>query len=170
MRTVMSGLQGIACWVFLDDVICIGHNLDEHNKRLRQVFDRLAMHNLKLQPEKCSFLRKEVIYLGHLISQDGIKPDPSKTIAVSSFPKPKTPKNIKSFLGLVGYYRRFIKNFADIAKPLTALLRKNVEFIWTNQCEIAFESLKTAITTEPILQHQISKKNSFYQQMLAISP
>lgn len=153
MRTVMSGLQGIACWVFLDDIICMGHSLQEHNDRLRQVFDRLAQHNLKIQPDKCSFLRKEVTYLGHFITKDGIKPDPAKTMAVTNFPTPKTPKNIKSFLGLVGYYRRFIKNFAHIAKPLTSLLRKNIEFIWNSECNSAFEKLKMAITTEPVLQH-----------------
>lgn len=159
MRTAMCGLEGVSCLIFLDDILIHSHNLPEHIKKLEQVFDRLTQHNLKLQPEKCKFMQKQVVYLGHLISQSGIKPDPTKVIAVTHFPCPKTQKNIKSFLGLVGYYRKFIFNFAEIAKPLTLLLKKNTDFNWDEKCNLAFETLKSAITSEPILQHpDFSKK------------
>lgn len=153
MRAVMTGLQGICCMIFLDDVIIFGYDLEDHMSRIRTVFDRFMNNNLKMQPEKCTFLRKEVGYLGHLITSEGIKPDPKKTIAIKNFPTPKTQKQIKSFLGLVGFYRRFIFNFADKAKPLTNLLKKDANFIWDQTCAQAFETLKQAIMSEPILQH-----------------
>lgn len=153
MRTAMSGLQGISCLIYLDDIIIFSKNLESHMEKLREVFDRLVEHNLKLQPEKCHFLRKEVTYLGHLISENSVKPDPLKTSAIDNFPQPKNVKGVQSFLGLVGYYRKFIKGFADIAKPLTSLLKKNNKFIWSEECINAFNKLKQAITSEPVLQH-----------------
>ena len=94
---------------------------------------RLREANLKLQPDKCEFLRKEVIYLGHLLSSEGDKPDPRKLDAARKFPMPRTPKNIREFLGLAGYYRRFIHNFSGIAKPLSNLLKKDAEYHWNEQ-------------------------------------
>lgn len=153
MRTAMSGLQGIACLIFLDDIIVFSHSLEEHISKLTQVFNRLRDHNLKLQPEKCNFLRKEVTYLGHLISQEGIKLDPNKIVAVSNFPRPTTQKSLKSLLGLTNFYRSHIQGYSDISHVLYALLKKNVNFVWTSACEDAFCALKKAITSKPILQH-----------------
>lgn len=95
MNVVMSGLQNISCLIYLDDIVVYGHDLKEHNDRLLQVFDRLVQHNLKLQPEKCHFLRKEIIYLGHLITDKGIKPDPSKTAVIDKYPIPKHQRHKK---------------------------------------------------------------------------
>lgn len=153
MRTVMSGLQGISCLVYMDDIVVFAHTLAEHNMKLKQVLDRLIGHNLKLQPEKCKFLRKEVVYLGHLISQDGIRPDPNKTAAVSGFPRPKNQKGVRSFLGLISFYRRMVDHFGSLSKPLTSLLKKDSTFQWTEQCEEAFNLLKNAVISSPILQH-----------------
>jgi hypothetical protein len=85
----------------------------------------MRKHNMKLQPDKCEFLRKEVSYLGHIIGQTGVRPDEKRIEAVRDFPKPKTTRELKGFLGLAGYYKRFIPNFCKIAKPLTELLQKN---------------------------------------------
>jgi len=108
---------------------------------------------LKLQLDKCEFLRKEIAYLGHIIGSDGVRPDPNKINAVFKFPIPRNQKNIKQFLGLlVGYYRRFIPQFSKIARPLTDLLKKDRTFIWENhQSMEAFEKLKNALCIEPIL-------------------
>lgn len=153
MNAVLSGLNGLKCFIYLDDVVIYANNLTEHNQRLTEIFQRFRQHNLKIQPSKCSFLRKECLYLGHIITEDGIKPDPAKIECVSKFPQPKNSKDIKSFLGLVGYYRKFIQDFAKIAKPLTKLLKKDEKFIWDNECSISFQTLKQSIISPPVLQY-----------------
>jgi len=98
------------CLVYLDDIIVYAKNLQEHNDKLINVFERLRIHNLKIEKDKCSFLQRECLFLGHVISDEGIKPDKKKVEAVRNFPVPKNVKQIKSFLGLSGYYRKFIEN------------------------------------------------------------
>lgn len=153
MNSVLMGLQGLKCFVYLDDIVIYGRSFEEHNNRLLEVFDRIRNANLKLKPEKCEILRKEVIYLGHIISSEGIKPDPRKIKDVKHFPTPKTVKNIKSFLGLAGYYRKFIEDFSKIAVPLSKLLRKDSKFLWTDLTDKAFQTLKEKLITPPILQY-----------------
>lgn len=153
MNTVLTGIQNIKCFVYLDDIVVFSDNLENHNKRLIEVFQRLSEYNLKIQPDKCEFLRKEVMYLGHLITDEGVKPDANKVKAVREFPVPKSPKDIKSFLGLAGYYRRFIPNFSNITKPLTKLLKKDICFAWTSLQQDAFEKLKDVLCSEPLLQY-----------------
>ena len=106
-------------------------SLHEHEIKFNNVMERLKQARLRLQPDKCEFLRHEVSYLEHIISEDGVKPDPKKIEAVSKFPRSKKAKNIKQFLGLAGYYRRFIPNFSKITKPLTQLLKKDIPFKWS---------------------------------------
>jgi len=113
----------------------------------------MRQHNLKLQPDKCEFLRREVSYLGHGIGQTGIRPDERRIKAVKDYPKPRTTPELKAFLGLAGYYRRFIPNFSKIAKPLTRLLKKNTSYIWNDETDAAFATLKTLLTIEPSLQY-----------------
>lgn len=153
MNSVLAGLQNIKCFVYLDDIVVHADTLENHNKRLIEVFQRLSSFNLKIQPDKCEFLRKEVMYLGHLITNKGVKPDPNKVKAVLEFPTPQNPKDIKSFLGLAGYYRRFIENFSKITLPLTKLLKKDAIFLWTSDQQNAFEKLKNTLCTEPLLQY-----------------
>lgn len=153
MNSVLSGLQGIECFVYLDDIVVYASSLEEHATKLIKIFERLRLNNLKLQPDKCEFLRREVSYLGHIISNEGVKPNPIKIQAIKSFPRPQCIKSIKSFLGLVGYYRKFIQNFAKIAKPLTLLLKKDTPFVWTDDQEKSFEKFKDILMTEPLLQY-----------------
>ncbi|CAG9134488.1 unnamed protein product [Plutella xylostella] len=153
MNTALSGLQGLHCYVYLDDCIIYSHDLESHMSKLTLVFDRLRKFNLKLQPDKCEFLRREVAYLGHIITDKGVSPNPEKVKAVTEFPKPTNVKQIKSFLGLVGYYRRFIENFSKLTKPLTALLKKDVPFEWSSEQDTAFQILKEKLTTAPLLQY-----------------
>ncbi|CAL1678277.1 unnamed protein product [Lasius platythorax] len=114
---------------------------------------RLRNANLRLQPDKCELLRHEVAYLGHIIGDKGVKPDPNKIKSIMEFPTPRTPKNIKQFLGLADYYRRFIPNFSKIAKPLTDLLKKNSTFNWQLKQIEAFNILKRSLCSSPILQY-----------------
>lgn len=153
MDNVLSGIIGIKCLVYLDNIIIYGKNLIDHNKKLVDVFERLRLHNLKIQPDKCEFVKRECLYLGHVISETGKRPDPKKIQAVLNFPEPKNVKQIKSFLGLSGYYRKFIENYSRIAKPITHLLKKDVRFDWNEECDRAFGKLKHALCTEPVLQY-----------------
>jgi hypothetical protein len=153
MNRVLIGLNGIKAFVYLDDVIIIGTSLEDHQIQLKEVFERFRKYNLKLQPLKCEFLRKEVAYLGHIITDQGVRPDPKTTDCVTQFPVPTNAKDVKSFLGLAGYYRRFIQNFSQISKPLTALLKKDAEFAWTDLCQHSFLELKRLLSEKPILQY-----------------
>lgn len=152
MDNVLTGLQGNELFVYLDDIVIYASSLIDHNAKFNKLAERLRKANLRLQPDKCEFLRKEVTYLGHIIGEDGVRPDPGKVKAVREFPRPRNATNIKQFLGLAGYYRRFIAKFSYITKPLTNLLKKDTEFVWTDKHENAFNKIKDVLCTEPLLQ------------------
>jgi len=153
MDHVLAGLQGAELFVYLDDIIIYARSLREHEIKYQKLIARLRAANLKLQPDKCEFLRKEITYLGHIIGEDGVRPDPKKLEAVRDFTRPTNPKQIKQFLGLTGYYRRFIPGFAKTAKPLTQLLKKDALFAWGPQQEDGFRTLRDHLLREPILQY-----------------
>jgi len=111
-------LKTVKCLVYLDDIIVFGKSLEDHNNKIIDVFERLKINNLKIEPSKCNLLKKECLNLGHIITEHGIKPDKSKIKKILEYPVPKNVKNIELFLGLSGCYRRFIKNYSLIAKPL----------------------------------------------------
>lgn len=142
------GLEEL-CTAYLDDIVVHGSSLRDHQNKLEQVFTRIRLHKLKLQPSKCAFLRKEVVYLGHVISGNGLTP--SKLSCIKEYPRPLTKKDVKSFLGLLNYYSRFVDNLAKIAKPLTNLLKKNTPFVWADMCEDAFQELKNALLNPLLL-------------------
>ena len=155
MDVVLAGLKWQCCLVYIDDVIIYSPTFDQHLNDLKEVFQTLREANLTLKASKCYFCRREMKYLGHIITQDGIKPDPTLIKAVSDFPQPKTIKDVQSFLGLSGYYRRFIKDYAKIAEPLNKQLRqlkdKNYHLNWTSECTNALETLKKKLTNAPIM-------------------
>ena len=154
MRTVHQVLRGLlfkTCVVYVDDIVVYSNNMADHLTHLQEIFDRLKKAGLKLKPSKCHFAAKEVRYLGHLLSAQGVKPDPEKVEVVKSYPVPLSTKEVRSFLGLANYYRRFIRDFAKIAAPLYALLKKDVKFLWTEQCQQAFEKLHQRLVTHPII-------------------
>ena len=136
---------------YLDDILIYSPDVNTHLKHLELIFQRLCEVDLKLKMEKCSFLKKHIQYLGHIISGEGLKPVPEKLSSIQQMPCPSTLKEVKQFLGLVGYYRKFIPQYADIARPLNALTHKDVEFVWTDICQRSFELLKTMVSEEPIL-------------------
>jgi len=151
MDIVMSGLHLDVCLVYLDDIIIFSRTIEEHLERLVRVLDRLRSAGLKLKPEKCSLFRRSVTFLGHVVSNEGIATDPEKIRAVDSWPTPTSLKEVRSFVGLASYYRRYVKGFADIAAPLHALTKKGQTFSWSSQAQAAFEALKEALTSPPIL-------------------
>ena len=136
---------------YLDDILIYSPDVKTHLKHLELIFQRLHEVDLKLKMEKCSFLKKHIQYLGHIVSGEGIKPIPEKLSAIQQMPRPYTPKEVKQFLGLVGYYRKFIPHYADIARPLHALTRKDTVFEWSDICQKSFDLLKTMVSEEPIL-------------------
>lgn len=154
MQRCLGGQVSESLLIYLDDVVVYSPDFDTHIEHLEQVFEKLAAHGLKLQPHKCSLFQRKVTYLGHVISKDGISIDPEKTAAVKDWPIPSTIKQVQSFLGFVGYYRRFIKGFSKMAAPLNALLvgtasmrqgKRTVD--WTPDCQVAFDTLKTALVS-----------------------
>lgn len=159
MTHVLSGIQGIKSFVYLDDIVVYGSTLHDHNQNLISVFSRLRKYNLKLNPSKCTFLQKEIRYLGHIITNSGVRPNPGLIDAIIKYPTPKSVKEVVSFLGLAGFYRQFINNFAKIAEPLSSLKNKKIIFRWDGITDEAFNKLKKALINPPILQYpDFSKK------------
>jgi hypothetical protein len=137
--------------VFIDDILIYSKNEKEHANHLRIVLQRLQDHKLYAKFSKCEFWLKSVKFLGHTISQDGISVDPSKVQEVMDWKPPKSVHQIRSFLGLLGNYRRFIPDYSRIAKPMTELLKKVVKFVWSEACEKAFHTLRQHLTSAPVL-------------------
>ncbi|KAA3674184.1 uncharacterized protein DEA37_0001986 [Paragonimus westermani] len=151
MQKALQGLVPSQCLIYLDDIIVYGRTVAEHNNNLRDVLERLRSTGLKLKGSKCHFLQREVTFLGHVIAADGIKTDPAKSEQIKNWPRPQTVENVRSFLGLASYYRKFIQGFAEIATPLHRLTEKGRPFTWSDECSASFETLKDKLTTPPIL-------------------
>ena len=138
---------------YLDDIIIFSKTEEEHLQLLEQIFELLRKAGLKLKLQKCGFFKKHIQYLGHLISDEGIQPLPEKLESIGKMPIPQNAKQVKQFLGLVGYYRKFVPNFSDITRPLTQLTRKNEGFNWSTECDKCFHMLKDYLQEAPILRH-----------------
>lgn len=165
MTIAMSGLNLDKCFIYLDDLVVFGRSIELHNKNLTDVFERLRKTNLKLNPKKCNFLQTELLYLGHVVSKDGVSPDPEKIKIIKEYPVPKNIDELRRFVAFCNYYRKFIDKFADITIPLNNLLRKNEPFVWTSECVQSFQILKNALMSPPILQYpDFSNENEFILQ------
>ncbi|KRZ81763.1 Retrovirus-related Pol polyprotein from transposon 17.6, partial [Trichinella sp. T8] len=153
MEKALRGLTWKTCLVYLDDIIVFGKTEEEHLERLEGVLARLQSVGLKIKPEKCQLMRQSVHYLGHIVTQQGIGTDPEKTAAVQKWPTPRCVREVRQFLGLASYYRRFVRNFAGVANPLHALTKKGEKWHWGPKEEEAFTLLKKALVSPPILGH-----------------
>ena len=151
IELVFAGMSWREMLAYLDDFAIFTKDFDSHMEVLKEVFDRLRRAGLKLQPKKCHFVRDEIVFLGHHISKKGVKPDPQNIAKVKDWPVPRTVKQVRSFLGLASYYRRFVKGFSEIARLLTRLTEKAIPFIWDSSCQDAFELLKSRLVSPPIL-------------------
>ena len=151
MEQILTGLPLAVCLVYLDDILVPGRTFEQQIGNLRMVFMRLKEAKLKLAPKKCSLFREEVKFLGHIVSASGVATDPDKLYAVSTWPRPTNVLEVRQFLGLCSYYRRFVAKFADIAQPLYQCTERNQPFEWTEGAEHAFNRLKQALTEAPIL-------------------
>jgi hypothetical protein len=149
--------------VFVDDILIYSKNEEEHAKHLRIVLTRLREHQLYAKFNKCTFWLEEIQFLGHVLSAKGIVVDPSKVKDILEWNPPTTVHQVQSFLGLAGYYRRFILDFSKIVKPITSLLKNDTKFDWSSKCNEAFEQLKVLLTTAPVLaQPDIEKPFDVY--------
>ena len=151
MDLVLCGLTYEICLVYLDDIIVFSRDFDSHLERLQDIFHRLRAANLKLHVKKCSLFQRRVDFLGHVLTESGIEVQPEKIAAVQNWPTPRNLTELRSFVGLCSYYRRFISGFADIAAPLHALTRKNAHFSWGTEQENSFKRMKERLTSAPIL-------------------
>ena len=156
MNQALRGVIGKKALVYLDDVIIFSKSAEDHERDLQEVFYLLRKAGLRIKLKKCQFFKKSVEYLGHVISDNGIQPDPGKIEKIKNYPTPKSVDEISSFLGLAGYYRRFIPNYGSIAKPLNQKKTKECKdtpFEWTADDQAAFDKLRTALITPPILAY-----------------
>ena len=162
MESCLGELHLNWCIIYLDDIIVFSRTPEEHIHRLRAVFEKLKAAGLKLKPSKCDFFKKEIKYLGHVVSEQGVSTDPDKIKAVTEWPQPTTVTEVRSFLGFVSYYRRFIPNFSKVAKPLNQLLqnlegtpsqKKKFKVHWGPEQQEAFEILQKLCTESPVLAY-----------------
>ena len=157
MEIVLSGLQWSACLIYLDDVIIFSQTFDEHLERVRLVLDRIAAAGLKLKPRKCHLFAKEVTFLGHVLSSQGVLPNPDNVQKLLDWPEPRTVTEVRGFLGLGNYYRRFVRNFSQIAQPMTDLTKKGNSFRWSPACQKAFEDLKRILCSAEVMAYPASE-------------
>ena len=151
MDLILAGLQWSHCLVYLDDVIILGKTFHDHLSHLEIVFQRLRQAGLKIKPQKCALMKREVSFLGHIVSRAGIAADPSKTDKVVHWPTPTNRRQVQQFLGLANYYRRFVAHFATLVKPLHCLTEKNARFKWTDACQEAFDAIRQQLSSPPLL-------------------
>ena len=157
MTTLLGGMKGTC--VYLDDILVFTDSLEEHYTQLSEVLGRIEKAGLKINPEKCHLLKKEIKFLGHIVNDKGIRTDPGKTEAIQKFEKPKCVKSLRSFLGICNYYRRFIREYAKKSRALEEMCgQKEKKLIWTDKCEKAFQEMKEALGSPPILAFPDFKK------------
>uniref|UniRef100_A0A0A9W2U6 RNA-directed DNA polymerase n=1 Tax=Lygus hesperus TaxID=30085 RepID=A0A0A9W2U6_LYGHE len=150
LRQVLTGIEG--CTNLMDDILVFGNTLEEHDKRLHVVLEQLQKYNITLNKEKCEIARTSVIFLGHEVTDKGIRPDQSKVKAILEFPQPKNVTELKRFFGMYNYLSKFIPNASKMSHPLQSLLRSNVDFTWDSTQQNAFESIKKLLASPPLLQ------------------
>ena len=153
MDNVLSGLSLEVCLYYLDDIIVFSKDWEEHLQHLQMVLCRLQEANLRLGHKKCTLAWSSVTFLGHLVSAEGLQPDPPLLDCIWEIRLPTTVSQVRSFLGLVGYYRRFIKRFSNVTAPLNRLLKKNKLFEWTAECAEAYEKLKAVLLQQPVVTY-----------------
>ena len=144
--------------VFIDDILVYSKDAKEHEQHLKIVLHTLREKKLYAKLSKCDFWLKEVSFLGHIVSSEGIRVDPTKIEAVVNWKPPRNVTEVRSFLGLAGYYRRFMRGFSVVASPLIKLLRKGIKFEWTDKCQNSFEQLKGMLVEAPVLMQPTSGK------------
>ncbi|XP_062538267.1 uncharacterized protein K02A2.6-like [Armigeres subalbatus] len=151
MSKMVSGIRGVE--VFLDDILVHSKTLEEHNRILNMLFRRLFEYGFHLRAEKCRLYQDQIKYLGHIISARGIQPDPAKIAAILKMPAPTDVTTLRSFLGAVNFYGKFVREMHQLRHPLDNLLKKDTKFEWNLECENAFSNIKRVLQSELLLTH-----------------
>ena len=151
MELVLAGMDSKSCLVYIDDIIVFGKNEEDHLKNLEEVFQRIRTAGMKLKPKKCCLARDEVVFLGHKVGKSGVEPDPANIEKVRHWPRPQKTEELRSFLGLAGYYSRFVPNYSDLVRPIREAAEKKGAVEWTEELVESFESTKMKLTSAPIL-------------------
>jgi hypothetical protein len=157
MELIFRGMQWKTLLVYFDDIILYSSNPDDHFEKLDEVLSRLQRAGLKLKPSKCEFIKDDVVYLGHVVCRNGIKPNHKIIDSVKHWKVPSSVKDVQKFLGLCNYYRSYVSRFSEVAAPLSSLTKKGVSFKWSEECNNSFLHLKKALCEAPILAYPMSK-------------
>ena len=150
---MLRGLTWNICLVYVDDIVVAGPTIEETVRQLRLVWQQLREAGLKLKPSKCDLFRPSVTFLGHVVSEAGVNNDPAKIDALMNRLRPNAVEDVRSFLGLAGYYREHVPNYADISTPLHELTKKDVMWAWTEEAKVAHQGLIAALTAETMLAY-----------------
>ena len=161
MEMALQGLQWLTCLIYIDDIIIFGKDFNEHITRVEQVLERMRLAGLKLKPSKCEMLQTEVGFLGHVVSGAGVKPSPTNIAKIVDWPKPRNAKQVKQFVVMGSYYRRYIKDFAAIVRPMVDLTKKGKKFLWSQACDEAFEKLKKALISTDVMGYPLNDGGMF---------
>jgi hypothetical protein len=152
MNSVLNKYLDKFVLVFVDDILVYSKTKEEHEEHLRMVLQVLREHQIYAKFSKCDFFQKEIQYLGHIISTEGVEVDLEKIKAIMDWPTPRNVTEVRYFMGLVGYYKRFIRGFSKIGNPITSLQEKGKKFVWSQECEASFQQLKHLLTNAPVLK------------------
>ena len=161
MEVALQGLQWVTCLIYIDDVIVYGKDFEQHVQRVEEVLSRIQAAGLKLRPDKSHLLQKEVLFLGHVVSGEGVKPSPVNIAKIVDWPKPKTAKQVRQFVAMGSYYRRYIKGFAAMVRPMVELTKKTKRFVWDAACDEAFSRLKESLTGSDIMGYPLNDAGEF---------
>ena len=151
MSKVFSDLIFKSVLVYVDDIIVYSPSFEQHLRDLEDVFKRLKQHNLTLKPSKCHFAAQQVGYLGHVITKHGTKPNPNKTAVIDTYPVLKDKTQVRRFMGMSNFYKRFIRNYSKLACPLNHMLKNDTKWEWSSECEKSFLEIKSQLVSAPIL-------------------
>ena len=161
MEMALQGMQWTTCLIYIDGIIVYERNFDEHLSRIEEVLGRIKAAGLKLKPEKCKMLQTEVIFLGHMVSAAGIKPSPTNISKILDWPRPKTPRQVKQLVAMGSYYRRYVRDYASIVRPMVELTKKGKRFIWSEACHHSFESIKKALVSADVMGYSLNEAGEF---------
>ena len=161
----LTGLQWLTCLIYIDDIFVFGKNFEEHMSRVEEVVERIKAAGLKLKPQKCQMFQREVVFLGHVVSGEGVRPSPTNIAKILSWPKPKIAKQVKQPVAMGSYYRRYVRDFANLVRPMVKLTKKGKKFLWTEICDRSFEQMKKALLSADVMGYPLNEAGDFILDM-----
>ena len=161
MEMALQGLQWVTCLIYIDHIIVFGKDFDQHVRRIENVLGRIRAAGLKLRPGKSHLLQKQVIFLGHVVSGKGVKPGPVNVAKIVDWPRPKSARQVKQFVAMGSYYRKYIKGFARIVRPMVKLTKLGRKFAWSDACETAFTTLERALISADVMGYPLNEGMEF---------